>query len=168
MNSEPKKGKETLSPPAENPKKLLEDCQKQRDEYLAGWQRARADFLNYKKEEIERIQTLIEYANEDVVLRILPFLDNMELAEKHLPKDLKDNEYIKGVLQIKAQFAGFLKEQGVEPIETLDKKFDPALHEVMEEVEIKDKEPGIITEEVRKGYMIGQKLLRPTKVKIVK
>jgi len=168
MNSEPKKGKETLSPPAEDSKKLLEDCQKQRDEYLAGWQRARADFLNYKKEEIERIQTLIEYANEDVVLRILPFLDNMELAEKHLPKDLKDNEYIKGVLQIKAQFAGFLKEQGVEPIETLDKKFDPALHEVMEEVEVKGKEPGTITEEVQKGYMIGQKLLRPTKVKIAK
>ncbi len=171
MNSEPKeeiKKEKTAPPPIEDPKKLLEDCQKQRDEYLAGWQRARADFLNYKKEEIGRIQTLIEYANEDVVLRILPFLDNMELAEKHLPENLKNDEYLKGVLQIKAQLAGFLKEQGIKPIEALGEKFDPAWHEVVEEIEIKDKEPGIVAEEVQKGYMIGQKLLRPTRVKITK
>lgn len=152
----------------EDPKKLLEDCQKQRDEYLAGWQRARADFLNYKKEEMERIHALIEYAGAEMVLRILPLLDNMELAEKHLPENLKNNEYVKGVLQIKTQLAGFLKEQGIVPIEALDKKFDPARHEVIEEIEVKDKEQGTVAEEIQKGYMIGQKLLRPTKVKITK
>ena len=174
MTSEPKKEvkkeEETLSPPpTEDLKKLLEDCQKQRDEYLAGWQRARADFLNYKKEEIERMQTLIEYANEEMILRILPLLDNMELAEKHLSNDMKkDNEYVKGLLQIKAQFSDFLKSQGVEPIEALGKKFDPALHEVVEEIEVKDKEPGTVAEEVQKGYMLNKRLLRPTKVKIAK
>ncbi|MDP2926888.1 MAG: nucleotide exchange factor GrpE [bacterium] len=175
MTSEPKKEvkkekeEETLSPPAEDLKKLFEDCQRQKDEYLAGWQRARADFLNYKKEEIERMQTLIEYANEEMILRILPLLDNMELAEKHLSGDMKKNdEYIKGFLQIKAQFSDFLKSQGVEPIEVLDKKFDPALHEVVEEVEAKGKEPGTVAEEVQKGYLMRQKLLRPTKIKITK
>ncbi|MDP2926520.1 MAG: nucleotide exchange factor GrpE [bacterium] len=163
-----KEGKETLSPPTEDPKKLLEECQKQKDEYLAGWQRARADFLNYKKDEMERIQTLIEYANEEMILKILPLLDNMELAEKHLSDDLKNNEYVKGLLQIKAQFSDFLKNQGVESIEAIGKKFDPALHEVVEEVEAKGKELGTVAEEVQKGYLMRQKLLRPTKIKITK
>jgi len=70
---------------------------------LAGWQRARADFLNYKREEIERFENIIDIANEEMILKILPLLDNMELAEKHLSDDLKGNDYVKGVLQIKTQ-----------------------------------------------------------------
>ncbi len=148
--------------------KQLEECQKQRDEYLAGWQRARADFLNYKKDEVERIKQLLDYANEDIVLKILPILDNLELAEKHLPDNLKQDQHVKGLLQIKKLFEDFLKNQGVEPIEALDKKFDPAWHEVVEEIEIKGKEPGIVAEEVQRGYSINQRLLRPTKIKIAK
>ena len=169
MTSEIKKEiKKEEAPPAEDLKKLLEDCQKQRDEYLAGWQRARADFLNYKKEEMERFKEIINFAGEEMILRVLPLLDNLYLAEKHLSDDLKDNEYVKGLLQIKTQFLDFLKSQGIEPIEALGKKFDPQFHEVMEEVEAKDKEPGIVVEEVQKGYLIGGKLLRPVKVIITK
>ena len=135
---------------------------------MAGWQRSRADFLNYKKEEIERFKSIIDIANEEMILKILPLLDNMELAEKHLSIDLKDNEYIKGLLQIKAQFLDLMKNQGVEPIDVIGKKFDPIMHEVIEEVEVKDKEPGTIIEEIQKGYLINQKLLRPVKVKISK
>ena len=101
--------KKEEAPPAEDLKKLLEDCQKQRDEYLAGWQRARADFLNYKKEEMERFKEIINFAGEEMILRVLPLLDNLYLAEKHLSDDLKDNEYVKGLLQIKTQFLDFLK-----------------------------------------------------------
>ena len=111
---------------------------------------------------------IIDIANEEMVLKILPLLDNMELAEKHLSDDLKGNEYVKGILQIKTQFLDFLKNQRVEPIEAMGKKFDPVLHEVVEEVEAKDKEPGTIIEEIQKGYLINQRLLRPTKVKILK
>jgi len=149
-------------------KKLLEDCQKQRDEYLAGWQRSRADFINYKKEEIERFKGIIDIANEEMVLKILPLLDNMELAEKHLSIDLKNNEYVKGFLQIKTQFLDLMKNQGVEPIDAIGKKFDPIIHEVIEEIEVKDKEPRTIIEEIQKGYLINQRLLRPVKVKISK
>jgi len=169
MTSEPNKEIEKEEAlPEENLKKLLEDCQKQRDEYLAGWQRARADFLNYKREEIERFENIIDIANEEMILKILPLLDNMELAEKHLSDDLKGNDYVKGVLQIKTQFLDFLKNQGAEPIEAMGKKFDPVLHEVVEEVEAKDKEPGTVAEEIQKGYLINNKLLRPAKVKILK
>jgi molecular chaperone GrpE len=165
-------------------KKKLEECQKLKEEYLAGWQRARADFLNYKKEEIERIEEILKYGGEEFILKILPILDNFDLAEKKLPEDLKNNDSIKGLLQIKTQILDFLRIQGVEEIKTIGEKFDPNFHEAVEqveesklssspfadarEIEVKDKDSGIIVEEVQKGYKINGRLLRPAKVKVVK
>jgi len=149
-------------------KKRLEECEKQKAEYLAGWQRARADFLNYKKDEIERINEVLKYANAEFILKVLPILDNFDLVEKNITDDLKNNEYVKGIFQIKAQFLDFLKTQEVEPINCLGKKFDPNFHEVVAEVETENTEMGIIIEEVQKGYMINGNLLRPAKVKISK
>ena len=149
-------------------KEKLKNCQKEREEFLAGWQRARADFLNYKKEEAERIKGILKYANEDLILKILPILDDFEKAEKETPDNLKNNEYFKGVLQIKDRLKDFLKGQGVKEIESLDKKFDPNFHEVIEEVEVKDKKSGTIIEETQKGYILEDKLLRPAKVRVSK
>jgi len=152
----------------EDLKKKLEECQKLKEEYLAGWQRARAELLNYKKEEMERIGEIIKYADVGLISKILPNLDNFEIAEKKLPENLKQDENIKGILQIKNQILDFLKNQRVEEIKSLGEKFDPNFHEVMEEVEAKDKTPGTIIEEIQKGYKINGRLLRPAKVKISK
>ncbi len=149
-------------------KKKLEECEKKTVEYLAGWQRTRADFLNYKKEEMEKVKGLLGYASEEWVLKILPILDNFEVAKKRIPENLKNDETIKGFMQIKTQIQDFLKNQGVEEIECLGKKFDPNLYEVVGEVEIKNKEAGIVIEEVQKGYTINSRLLRPVKVKVAK
>ena len=147
----------------------LEECQKQKEEYLEGWKKARADFLNYKKEEIERIGELIKYANEEFILKILPILDNFEIAIREIQCS---EEILKGFLQIKNQLQDFLKSQGVEEIKTLGEKFDPNFHEVVEEVtetgSLQAKESGIIIEEVQKGYKINGRLLRPAKVKVSK
>jgi len=155
-------------PTLEELKKQLEECEKFKEEYLAGWQRERADFLNYKKEEMERIGDILKYANEGLILKILPILDNFEIAEKKLPEDLKNNDNVKGLLMIKNQILEFLKSQGLEEIKSEGEKFDPHLMEVIEEIEIKDKESGIIIEEVQKGYKINGRLLRPAKVKVTK
>ena len=146
-------------------KKGLEDCQKKSGEYLAGWQRSQADFLNYKKEEAARIKELLKYVSEDMVLEILPILDNFEKAEKDIPQDKKD-EYLKGILQIKIQLQDFLKKYGVEEIESLGQKFDPNFHEAVEEA--MGGESGIIVEEVKKGYKLNSKVIRPAKVKVNK
>ncbi|PIR02272.1 MAG: nucleotide exchange factor GrpE [Candidatus Nealsonbacteria bacterium CG_4_9_14_3_um_filter_35_11] len=146
----------------------LEECQKQKDEYLNGWQRERADFLNYKKEEIGRIETIFKYANEGLILKILPILDNFDLAEKKLPENLKENENIKGLLLIKNQIQDFLKNQGVEKIKCLGEKFDPNFQEVVEEVQVQGKDSGIVIEEVQRGYKLHSKVIRPAKVKISK
>ena len=146
--------------------KKSEDCQKQKDEYLAGWQRARADLLNYKKEEMERIGEFLKYANEEFILKILPVLDNFNVAVKKLPENLGNEENIKGILQIKTQLEDLLKSQGLEEIKSLGEKFDPNLHEAVAEVE--GKEAGIVVEEVQKGYQLNSRLLKPAKVKITK
>ncbi len=149
-------------------KKQLEDCQKKRDEYLAGWQRARADFLNHKKEEMARMEELLKFANLELILKILPILDNFDLAEKKIPENLKREENVKGVLQVKKQLLDFLKQYGIKEMETVGKKFDPNFHEAAEMVEVKDKDPGIILEEIQKGYTIQGQVLRPAKVKVIK
>ncbi len=151
----------------EDLKKELEEYKKKSEEYLAGWQRARADFLNYKKEEMVRVSEILKYANLDLILKILPILDNFELAEKNLSG--RNDENIKGILQIKLQLQDFLKNQGVEEIKSLGEKFDPNFHEVVESIEAsEDKESGIITEEIQKGYKLDGQVIRPAKVKVVK
>jgi len=149
-------------------KKKLDECQKLKEEYLAGWQRARADLLNYKKEEIERIGELIKYADVGIILKILPILDNFEIVEKKLPENLKNDENIKGILQIKAQLQDFFKNQGLEEIKSVGERFDPNFHEIVQELEKKDCQPGTVIEEIQKGYTINGRLLRPAKVKVAK
>lgn len=163
-------GKEEIEKPdfSEEPETQLLECQKQRDEYLAGWQRARADFLNYKKDEMERIGEFFKYANEELILKILPILDNIYIAENTIPPDLKNNQWIGGILQIKTQMLDFLKNQGVEEIKSAGKKFDPNFHEVLEESGSKDGESGAVVEEIQKGYILNGKILRPAKVKVAK
>lgn len=147
----------------------LQACEKQKAEYLAGWQRARADFLNYKKEEIERIQGLIGYAKEEFLLNILPILDNFEQAAKNIPQTKMEDEDIRGLLQIKEHLLNYLKQQGIEEMKmVIGEKFDPNLHEAIAEEEKEGTEPGMIIEEVQKGYMVNGRVLRPAKVKIAK
>lgn len=124
------------------------------EEYLNGWKRERADFLNYKKEEIERINALVKYANEEIILKLLPVLDNLCLATNHI----KDE----GVLQIKKQLEDFLAKEGIEHIEVVGKPFDPNTMEAIEG------DGQTVAEEVQRGYTLHGKLIRPAKVKVTK
>jgi len=145
----------------------LEECQKQRDEYLAGWQRAKADFINHKKEESERMEGIMKYIGEEMVLMLIPVLDNFDLVEKNLSEEDKKNEKIKGILQIKSQIWEILKINSAEEINTKEAKFDPNFHEAIEQVESKE-ESGTILEELQKGYSINGKVIKPSKVKVAK
>ncbi len=147
-------------------KKELEECRKQKDEYLAGWQRAKADLINYKKGEMERMGQIVRYASEELMCKILPILDNLERAEEGMPEEKKEDDYFKGFLQIKNQVKDLLKHFGVEEIEALGKKFDPNFHEVVGEAE--GGKSGEIKEVLQKGYTLQDKVIRPAKVKIIK
>ncbi len=146
----------------------LEKTTKERDEYLAGWQRARADLMNYKKEEMERIGGLMRYAQEELILKLLPVLDNLERAEKQASQQDKESSLVQGCLLVISQLREFLRNQGVETLHTEGEKFSPELHEAIGEETVEGKEPGTVLEEVERGYLFLGKLLRPAKVKIAK
>ena len=149
----------------EDLKKKLRECQKEKEEYLAGWQRSRADFINFKREEGERFKKFFEIERIGMILRILPILDNFEKAAHGQEKN---DQVIKGFLQIKKQLEDFLEKEGIEEIKCLGERFNPNFHQAVEEVEVKDKESGEILEVVQKGYKLKGKVIRPAKVKVIK
>ncbi|MDD3170336.1 MAG: nucleotide exchange factor GrpE [Candidatus Paceibacterota bacterium] len=147
-------------------KKELEECEKKKQEFFAGWQREKADFINYKKKEGERLTEITEAMRENLLLRILPVLDSFSLAEKTIPEKEKEGKNVKGLLLIKKQLKEFLKSEGIEEI-PCGKEFNPCLHEAVGEV-VGGGEEGTIAEEVEKGYQFKETVIRPAKVKINK
>src|SRR5258705_8498580 len=113
----------------------LEECKKKCDEYLNNWKRSAADFINYKKDEMERMVFLGQHAKESMILKMLPILDSFYLAEKQLPEKLKKGEegtsqsieWTKGFMQIQNQIKEFLKKEGIEEIIVVGQKFNPEI-----------------------------------------
>ncbi|MFA5754828.1 MAG: nucleotide exchange factor GrpE [Candidatus Paceibacterota bacterium] len=145
-------------------KSEIEKLLKDKEEYFSGWQREKADFLNYKNQEFERLKGTLSIAKESLFEELIPVLDNFLLAEKSIPEVEKNQNNIKGLLLIKKQLEDALKGLGLEEILSVGQKFDPALHEAIEEVE--NGESGMITEEVQKGYTFQGKVIRTAKVKV--
>ncbi len=132
----------------------LEKLQKQAEEYLNGWKRAQADFVNYKKDEAKRLEEFVKFANVSLVMEVIELLDDLETAAKEI-KNV-------GLDQVIKKFQELLKKYEVERIKT-DGNFDPALHEAVSTEDGGDK-----IEEVRAGYTMQGRVIRPTRVKVVK
>jgi molecular chaperone GrpE len=142
----------------------LKELEGKAEEYLNGWKRERADFLNYKKDEGERISNMADYAQREMILRMLPIVDNISRAAQHIPE--KESEWAKGFLAIENQSSEFLKRLGVEEIKTVGEPFDPNYMEAIEEED--GEASGVVVKEFEKGYTVNGKLIRPAKVKISK
>lgn len=149
----------------ENKNSDLEKCKKERDEYLAGWQRAKADFINYKKDETMRLQEIARYGSEELIRELITIIDNFDLGLRALEKS---GPVEKGIYMIRSQIEDILRRHGVEriPIKPGD-AFDPSISEAIAEVD-SDKPEGSVVEEIEAGYRIYDKILRPARVKIAK
>lgn len=148
-------------------KERLAEYQKQRDEYLTGWQRERADFLNYKNEIGQRFEEITKYANINLIKELILILDSFDLAIQHGEKE-QDNKYLKGVYLIKSQLESILTKNGLEIIKSKGEKFNPFYHEAVRETESSEASAGTIIEEIEKGYLLNGKVVRPAKVIIAK
>lgn len=145
-------------------KQELKQCNKEKKEYLEGWQRAKADFINYKNEEGKRFEDMARFVTAGLIQETLPVLDSFELALGHgLPPELE-----KGVLLIRSQFLDILKKRGLEELEVkTGEEFNPERHESIGEVG-SEVPAGFIAEEVQKGYLLRGRILRPARVRLSK
>lgn len=163
----PKKIETEVSSSKESQKESnpINECQ----EYLNGWKRCLADFENYKKEETGRITKTRWYNKAEVCLEVIKVLDNFQRMNICLPQELHENEWVKGVLMVENQLISALKEIGLEEIKAQGKKFNPEFHEALEIAEVTGAEAGeseIIIEVLEKGWLLDNKVLKPSKVKI--
>ena len=127
---------------------------------MAGWQRAKADFINYKKDEEKGREEFAKFAIKNVLYDCLQALDSIDMALKHGGGD--------GIKEIKNQFLEILKKYGVVEIEVnKGTRFDPSEHESILEAEAENEDlDGVIVEELQKGYKLFNRVLRPSKVKV--
>ena len=131
----------------------------------AALQRERADSINLRRQFDEQISGLRTQAKAHVIKELLPVIDNLERALKHLPKALEKDEYVKGVLGIAKQFEKVLADLGVERIKTVGEEFDPRYHEA---VSMEDSQGTfeVVCEELQAGYRLGEEVIRPAMVKV--
>lgn len=151
----------------------------QAEKNLDGWKRTAADFENYKKRSEAEKKELLEFAKEVTVVKLLPTIDTLEQALKHLPQmnheagsmsqdfEKKYKNWQAGVNGIVMQLDKVLGELGVKKIEAVGKKFDPHFHEAVKEVE-SEADEGIIVDELQTGFELNGKVIRPSQVAISK
>lgn len=138
-------------------KKQLKQCQKEKEEYLSQAQRARADLINFRQRQERALEELGKYGQFNFIRELLPVLDSLRIGAE------KDE----GLKQIKDQLENILRNHGLAEIKANGEKFNPELHEAVDQIEAGG-ESGIIIEEVQKGYFLGEKVLRPSKVMVAK
>lgn len=128
-------------------------------------QRERADISNIRRRHDEQIASLKTRVKADVVRELLPIIDNFERALKHVPDDLKGNDYIKGVQAVVKQFEKTLADMGVARIKTVGEVFDPNVHEAVS-MEESDGTTEVVSEELQAGYQLGDEVLRHAMVRV--
>lgn len=146
----------------------LTQCKVTASEYLNGWQRAKADFVNYKNEEARRLEDTARFMIRSLVRDLLPVLDSFDLACQQMEGKQGTEQEIKGILLIRSQLLDALKKRGLEviPLHPGD-TFNPELHEALGEME-SDLPEGTVAEEFQKGYMLQGKVMRPARVRLAK
>jgi molecular chaperone GrpE len=165
MADEENKENNLPEPTVADLKEQIEEMAAQRDEYLAGWQRSKADFINYKKEEMKKLEDVARYGSEDLIKDLISVMDNFDLALRTLEKA---GPVEKGIYLIRTQIDDILKKRGLAKIDLKPgDMFDPAVAEALSEVDA-EQPPGAIVQEIEPGYRLHEKVLRPARVIISK
>ena len=149
----------------EQPNEEILTLQQQVDDLTQALQRERADATNLRRRHEEQIASLRSTVKANVVRDLLPVIDNFERALKHVPADLQDNDYVKGVQGVVKQFEKTLADIGVERIRTVGEAFDPTYHEAVA-MEEGDGTTEIVSEELQAGYRLGDEVIRHAMVRV--
>ncbi len=128
---------------------------------MAGWQRAQADFINYKRRSEQDKEEISKFANAALILNLLSILDDLERAMDSIPPKLVGFTWVEGISLIERKLRASLEVQGLSQIKALGEQFDPKLHEAAMYTK---GEEGIVIEELQKGYKLYDRVIRPTMV----
>jgi len=138
------------------------------DEFSDGWQRERAEFANYRKRmnrdlDAQRVNNKI-----DIIKKYLAVKDDLERALKNMPESLIDEPWIDGIQLINQKLSNLLDGEGIQPIPAEGLVFNPAVHEAISHEDNPEVESGFIIEVVQQGYTIGERVIRPSQVRVAK
>lgn len=160
---------EESSQNAETPKDIeelkasLEEEKAKAQSYLANWQRAQADFINFKRRTEQEKAEGQKVASALIIYQLLPVLDDMERALESIDAKMSGLTWIDGMKLVHRKLQALLESYGVKTIKTVGQTFNPAMHEAVMHGEGED---GKVLEEFQKGYMLGDQVLRPAIVKV--
>ena len=142
-------------------KQALAEEKAKAESYLASWQRAQADFTNYKRRSEQEKEEISQLASLVLILNLLPVLDDFERALAALPANQVELSWLEGIKLIVRKLQTSLETQGLSSIQAIGEPFDPRFHEAIRQDKGKE---GIVIEEVHKGYKFHEKIIRPSKV----
>lgn len=136
------------------------------DEYQQRALRTQADFDNFRKRTLKEKEDFAKYASSKLITELLPIIDNFDRAISAAGDTAEIESFAKGVNMIFRQLEGVLKAEGLEAMDSVGKPFNPEFHQAIMQVESDEYEEGIVVEEVQKGYMLKDRVLRPAMVKV--
>ncbi|HET7685531.1 MAG TPA: nucleotide exchange factor GrpE [Candidatus Limnocylindria bacterium] len=143
----------------------LEETKARADEATYNWQRSAADFANYKRRTDEERAAVAQLGATALIGRLLSVLDDFDRALASVPPDAHEG-WVEGVRLVERKLRGVLEAEGVSPIEALGEPFDPNLHEAVVHEPTADHPDNTVIEELQRGYRLGDRVLRPSMVKV--
>lgn len=146
----------------------LKKCQAERNEYLTGWQRAKADYINLKKEQEKTQADIVRFAKEGLLVDLLSLADSFSMAFANKEAWEKvDKNWRLGVEYIYSQLEGIFRDNGFIEINPIDETFDPSTMQAVATVAVdEENKDHKVIEVSAKGYKMGEKVVRPAKVKV--
>jgi len=141
--------------------RALDEEKEKAENYLANWQRAQADFTNYKRRSEQEKEELVKFTKAQVMTGLLPVLDDMERALESIEPQIAESSWVEGIRLIERKLRASLEAQGLSLIQALGETFDPNFHEAAGHSKGKE---GIVVLELQKGYMLYDRVLRPSMV----
>jgi molecular chaperone GrpE len=142
--------------------------QSRAEEAIIRLQRVQADFINYKRRSEQEREGQARFATMVLVKELLPILDNFDRALATMPEEVKNLPWTEGLLLVDRQLRATLEKQGLKPIEAVGARFDPTIHEAIIHEESADHADDEVIAELQRGYMLHDKVVRPTLVKVAK
>lgn len=164
---EPEKKSQKETKQLETLEQVLEEEKKRSEEYFNRLKYAQADIENLKKRYDRQIEEVKKYCNERLVLELLDVVDELEMAVESGRSSSSSEALLQGVEMTLKKLKKVLENEGVSPIECLGQPFDPSKHNAVAKTEKEDAKECTIAEEVRKGYTMREKVIRPSIVKVV-